>query len=183
MSTELIGELITLIIMATALGMDAFSMGLGMGMIQLRLRQIYKIGLLIGIFHMIMPLLGMSIGKQLSLHFGNLATWIGGGLLIALGVQMILSSLRSTDGPFITPKGFGIWLFSLSVSLDSFSVGLSLGIFGAKVIVTILLFGIISMGLTWMGLLIGRKTQKWFGSYSEALGGCILLSFGLKLIF
>ncbi|WP_408008639.1 manganese efflux pump MntP family protein [Pseudalkalibacillus sp. A8] len=182
-TTELVGELITLIIMAIALGMDAFSMGLGMGMIQLRLRQIYKIGLLIGIFHMIMPLLGMSIGKQLSLHFGNLATWIGGGLLVALGVQMILSSLRSTDEPFITPKGFGIWLFSLSVSLDSFSVGLSLGIFGAKVIITILLFGIISMGLTWIGLLIGTKTQKWFGSYSEALGGCILLSFGLKLIF
>ncbi|WP_261131073.1 manganese efflux pump MntP family protein [Bacillus sp. Marseille-Q3570] len=182
-TTGLLDELITLVIMAVALGMDAFSMGLGMGMITLRIRQICKLGFLIGLFHMIMPLLGMTIGKQLTLHFGNLATWIGGGLLILLGIQMIISSLRTSDEPFITPKGFGIWLFSLSVSLDSFSVGLSLGIFGAKVILTIILFGIISMGLTWLGLLIGRKTQKWFGSYSEALGGCILLSFGLKLIF
>ncbi|WLD93175.1 manganese efflux pump MntP family protein [Alkalihalobacillus sp. AL-G] len=182
MDTVLIGEIVTLMIMAIALGMDAFSMGLGMGMVSLRLRQIFKVGLLIGLFHMIMPLIGMTIGKQLSIHFENLATWVGGGLLILLGIQMIVSSFRSRDEPFITPKGLGIWLFSISVSLDSFSVGLSLGIFGAKVIVTILLFGIISSLLTWAGLIIGKKAQKWFGSYSEAFGGCILLSFGLKLL-
>ncbi|WP_349410872.1 manganese efflux pump MntP family protein [Pseudalkalibacillus sp. SCS-8] len=179
----MLGELVTLTIMACALGMDAFSMGLGMGMITLRLRQIFKIGMLIGVFHMVMPLLGMSVGKQLTIYFGNLATWIGGILLVILGVQMIYSSFRSTDEPLITPKGLGVWLFAVSVSLDSFSVGLSLGIFGAKIIVTILLFGMISMGLTWLGLFIGRKTQKWFGSYGEALGGCILLSFGLKLLW
>ena len=53
---ELAGELLTLSIMAFALGMDAFSVGLGMGMIQLRFRQILYIGLVIGIFHMFMPL-------------------------------------------------------------------------------------------------------------------------------
>lgn len=183
MGIPIVGEWVTLTIMALALGMDAFSMGLGMGMITLRLRQIMKVGILIGLFHMVMPLLGMTAGKQLTLYFGNIATLIGGVLLILLGVQMIFSSLRTNEEPFISPKGLGVWLFALSVSLDSFSVGLSLGIFGAKVIVTILLFGIISMGLTWLGLLIGRKTQKWFGSYGEALGGCILLSFGLKLLW
>jgi putative Mn2+ efflux pump MntP len=182
MGTVLVGEIITLMIMAIALGMDAFSMGLGMGMVQLRLRQIFKIGLLIGLFHMIMPLLGMAIGKQLSIHFEHIATWIGGGLLILLGIQMITSSLKSGEEPFISPKGFGVWLFSISVSLDSFSVGLSLGIFGAKVIVTVLLFGMISTLLTWAGLIIGSRVQRWFGSYSEAFGGCILLSFGLKLL-
>ncbi|WP_257348078.1 manganese efflux pump MntP family protein [Pseudalkalibacillus decolorationis] len=182
MDTAMLGEFVTLMIMAIALGMDAFSMGLGMGMISLRLRQILKVGILIGLFHMIMPLLGMAIGQQLSIHFGNIATWIGGGLLIVLGIQMIISSFRSGEEPFITPKGIGVWLFSISVSLDSFSVGLSLGIFGAKVIVTVLLFGVFSAVLTWAGLIIGRKAQNWFGSYSEAFGGCILLSFGLKLL-
>ncbi|MCF6138913.1 manganese efflux pump MntP family protein [Pseudalkalibacillus berkeleyi] len=183
MDLSIVGELLTLTIMAIALGMDAFSMGLGMGMITLRLRQIMKISILIGVFHMVMPLLGMTVGKQLTLHFGNVATLVGGILLILLGFQMIYSSFRSSDEPFISPKGTGVWLFSISVSLDSFSVGLSLGIFGAKIIITILLFGIISMIMTWFGLMIGRKTQKWFGSYGEALGGCILLSFGLKLLW
>lgn len=49
--------------------------------------------------------------------------------------------------------------------------------------VTILLFGLFSMVLTWVGLFVGRHFQQWLGSYSEALGGSILLAFGLKLLF
>ena len=62
------------------------------------------------------------------------------------------------------------------MSLDSFSVGLSLGIFGARTFLTIIVFGVVSMLLTWLGLLLGRRVQGWLGSYSEALGGSILLA-------
>lgn len=48
---------------------------------------------------------------------------------------------------------------------------------------TIFLFGLFSMGLTWMGLIVGRRVQQWLGAYSEALGGSILLAFGFKLLF
>ncbi|MDR6120978.1 putative Mn2+ efflux pump MntP [Bacillus sp. SLBN-46] len=57
--SELVGELLTLVIMAFALGMDAFSVGLGMGMYKLRLRKIFEIGITIGIFHVWMPLVGL----------------------------------------------------------------------------------------------------------------------------
>ncbi len=76
---SIIGELVTIIIMAFALGMDAFSVSLGMGMYKLRLRQIFKIGMTIGLFHIIMPLLGMITGRFLSDQFGAIATYIGGG--------------------------------------------------------------------------------------------------------
>ncbi|WP_078382603.1 manganese efflux pump MntP [Sutcliffiella halmapala] len=181
--TGMLGELMTLLLMAIALGMDAFSVGLGMGMIKLRMRQIFYIGVTIGIFHVFMPLAGMLIGKALSEQFGSIATLVGGLLLIMLGVQMMLSSLQKEEGPLITPIGAGLIVFALSVSLDSFSVGLSLGIYGAKTLLTVIMFGVVSMFLTWIGLLFGRKLQGWFGSYSEALGGSILLGFGLKLIF
>jgi manganese efflux pump family protein len=181
-STALIGEVITLFLMAFALGMDAFSIGIGMGLIKLRYRQIAKIGITIGIFHMLMPLGGMILGKMLSDHFGSIAAIIGGLLLLILGVQMILASLRESHEPLVTPVGIGLLIFAISVSLDSFSVGLSLGIFGTRTVLTILMFGLMSMVLTWLGLLVGRKVQVWLGSYSEALGGCILLAFGLKIL-
>ena len=47
---EIVGEIVTLIIMAFALGMDAFSISLGMGMYQLRLREIFKIGIRLEFF-------------------------------------------------------------------------------------------------------------------------------------
>jgi manganese efflux pump family protein len=176
------GELITLILMAFALGMDAFSVGLGMGMFKLRLRQIFKIGITIGLFHVWMPLLGMIAGKFLSDQFGTIATYIGGALLLLLGLQMLWSSFKNEEGSVITPVGMGLIVFAFSVSLDSFSVGLTLGIYRAKTILVLACFGIAATILTWAGLIIGRKVQNWLGKYSVALGGSILLAFGLKLL-
>lgn len=180
---SLMGELVTLTLMAFALGMDAFSVGLGMGMLQIRIKQIFKIGLTIGAFHVMMPLLGMVTGRVLSERFGAFAIWIGGGLLVFLGIQMIWSSFRNKKEALITPVGFGLFLFAFSVSIDSFSVGLTLGIFGAKTVLALLFFGIGACLLAWVGLLIGRNVQGMLGSYSEALGGGILMAFGVKLLF
>lgn len=180
---HILGEFLTLFMMAFALGMDAFSVGLGMGLIKLKLKQIFYIGLTIGIFHIWMPLAGMVIGRVLSHQFGTIAVYAGGLLLIVLGIQMIVSSFKEDETAMLTPKGYGLFIFALSVSLDSFSVGLSLGIYGARTIITIIMFGAVSMILTWIGLLLGKRVQKWFGRYSEALGGSILLAFGLKLLF
>jgi putative Mn2+ efflux pump MntP len=178
----LIGEFITLCMMAFALGMDAFSVGLGMGLIRLRFKQIFYIGLTIGLFHIFMPLFGLWLGRFLSQQFGAIASYIGGLLLLILGGQMIVSSFKKDDEPFISPLGIGLLFFALSVSLDSFSVGLSLGIYGARTVLTIILFGLFSMFLTWGGLLLGRRFQQWLGVYSEVLGGSILFAFGMKLL-
>ncbi len=118
-------EWITLFIMAGALGMDAFSVTLGMGMLKLHVRQIFKIGLTIGAFHIIMPLLGIWAGKWLSLYFGFITSIIGGGLLFLIGFQMVFSSFKNDDHFVIKPIGWGLFFFACGVSLDSFSAGLS----------------------------------------------------------
>ncbi|MBB6445564.1 manganese efflux pump MntP [Bacillus benzoevorans] len=179
---SIIGEFVTIVIMAFALGMDAFSVSLGMGMYKLRLRQVLNIGITIGIFHIIMPLLGIITGRFLSAQFGEIATYIGGALLLILGVQMIWSSLSQQQESLITPTGLGLLFFALSVSLDSFSVGLTLGIFGAKTMVVLIIFGVGATLLAWLGLLIGQRVQGLLGKYSEALGGAILFLFSLKLL-
>ncbi|MBY0123249.1 manganese efflux pump [Bacillus sp. S/N-304-OC-R1] len=179
---DLFGEILTLTLMAFALAMDAFSVGLGMGMLKLRLRQIFKIGITIGIFHVWMPLFGIIAGRLLSEKFGDIATYVGGGLLVILGLQMIWSGFQKEKSSMITPVGMGLMLFGFTVSLDSFSASLTLGIYGAKTLLVLTCFGITATILTWLGLLIGRKVQGWLGSYSEALGGSILLAFGLKLL-
>lgn len=179
----MVGEVVTLMLMAFALGMDAFSVALGMGMLQVRLKQILKIGLTIGFFHIWMPLVGIIAGRFLSEQFGMIATYIGGGLLILLGLQMIWAGFKDSKNTLIAPVGLGLLLFALSVSLDSLSVGLTLGIYGAKTALVLACFGAGATILTWSGLLIGRRVQGLLGTYSEALGGSILLVFGIKLLF
>lgn len=174
-------EIFTLSIMAFAVGMDAFSVGFGMGMIHLRLKQVFWIGLTVGIFHIWMPLLGMASGRLLSEKMGMIATYGGGLLLIFIGLQMFLSSFKEESNRF-SPVGFGLLMFALSVSMDSFSLGLTLGIFGARTLTALLLFGLFSTVLTWAGLLSGKRLKGLLGSYSEALGGLILFFFGIKLL-
>ncbi|MFD3446692.1 manganese efflux pump MntP family protein [Microbacteriaceae bacterium 4G12] len=178
-----VGELLTLVLMAFALGLDAFSVSLGMGMIQLRLRQVFYIGMTIGIFHIMMPLLGIIIGRFLTEKLGSLATLLGGILLIGLGFHIVYSTLFGEKESRIAPVGLGLILFAFSVSIDSFSVGLSLGIYGARTLATIVIFGAVSTFLTWLGLLLGRHAKRMFGVYGEVLGGAILIAFGIKLLF
>ncbi|MFC5711521.1 manganese efflux pump MntP family protein [Thalassorhabdus alkalitolerans] len=176
-------EWIVLGIIAVALGMDAFSMSLAMGMNGIKVRERPKIASTIGMFHILMPLAGIAGGKWIASSFEQLALWVGGGLLILIGLQMIWTGVgSSSENNTITPRGLGLLLFALLVSLDSFSVGITLGIVGAKIVAVLLLFGLTSAVATWMGLFLGTHAKGVVGSYGEMLGGGILLAFGVKLL-
>ncbi|MDC3416746.1 manganese efflux pump MntP family protein [Aquibacillus salsiterrae] len=178
-----LGEIISLFFVATALGMDAFSVGLGMGMQALRLKRIFFVGVTVGMFHIAMPFIGILLGQFISTKLEGFAVVAGGLLLFGLGAYMLLNSFNQDDEPAISPVGFGLIAFALSVSLDSFSVGLSLGMSGVKIFLALVLFGVVSMVLTWAGLLLGRKAKGLLGIYSELLGGSILCAFGLNILF
>nr|WP_090891960.1 manganese efflux pump MntP family protein [Evansella caseinilytica] len=169
--------------MAFALSMDAFSLSIGMGITGLRYRHIATIGLIVGSFHVFMPLVGMLVGKLIFQYIGMVAFILGGGVLIYLGFQMILSTFRNGRSVMFSPSGWGLLLIAASVSVDSFTAGLSLGMLGAKTWVTLVSFGWMSAMFTWLGLYVGKKLGNWFGSYSEWLGGAILVAFGVKIIF
>jgi manganese efflux pump family protein len=179
-SAEL-GQLFTILIMAIALGMDAFSLGIGIGLKGIRLRDILKISIVIGAFHVVMPLVGMWMGQYVSILLGDVATMAGGALLILLGGHMVYSSLRGEEvRSFDHRTAGGLFLFALSVSVDSMSVGVSLGMLASDLLLTIALFGLAGGLLSVMGLLVGRRAGHWVGGYGEAIGGCILLAFGIR---
>ncbi|HLS06875.1 MAG TPA: manganese efflux pump [Bacillota bacterium] len=173
----------TPIMMAFAVGLDAFSVSLGIGMARLRLRQIFYIGCLFGLPHIIFPLLGLLLGQKLSSEIGHFALIIGSLLLITIGLQMIFSSFNYETKQVSMPTISRLLMLALTVSLDSFPIGLSLGLSGAKIFMTLMFFGLSSTLLTCLGLLIGRKVHYFLGVYSEMLGGSVLCAFGLYMLF
>ncbi|WP_047980888.1 manganese efflux pump MntP [Ornithinibacillus contaminans] len=181
--SQAIGEFISTFAMAIAIGMDAFSVSLGIGMRRIRLKRIAIIGVVIGFFHMVMPFIGMMIGRMLSAQIGEWTTLAGGLLLFGIGAHMLFSAFHNEEGKMVQTTGWGLILFAFSVSLDSLSVGLSLGLSGVRTALTLLLFGLASMVLTWAGMLLGRKVHGVIGAFGEILGGSILSGFGLYIIF
>lgn len=177
------GQLLTLSLMAIAVGMDAFSVGLGLGTIGLRLRQIAKIGIIFGIAHMLMPLVGIVFAHILSRYIGIFAAYVGGGLLFLLGTHMLYTAVFLEQGKREVPLSvLAIFIFALGVSIDALSIGFSLGLFSVNTWLTIALFGLAGMSMTWAGLLIGKHVGAALGTYGEALGGIVLIALGLKLM-
>lgn len=177
------GQFISIGLMALALGLDALSLGLGIGMRGIRKLDIAKISVVTALFHILMPLAGMWMGGYISALIGKVATICGGVLLLLLGAHMVYSSLRAEESPTYDHRSFwGLMLFSLSVSIDSFSVGVSLGMFAGDVLMTVLMFGTAGGLMSVAGLTLGRRVGEWVGEYGEALGGVILLAFGIRFL-
>src|SRR5690606_19699767 len=115
---------------------------------------------------------------------GDVAMLAGGGLLLILGVHMVYSSFHQEQDKrgLNYSSTWGILLFSFSVSIDSLSVGVSLGLFATDVVLTVLSFGLFGGIMSVLGLLVGRNASKLAGQYGEALGGIILVAFGIRFL-
>ena len=175
---------VTVLMIGVARGMDAFSLGVGMGMGGIRLLTIAKVSITIGVFHIIMPLIGIAFGIFLTSYVGYIAVYIGGLILVVLGLHMLWNCFFDGEekSPILKKTFWGLLLFSFSVSLDALSVGLSFGLFRVNVALAVLIFGVTSTVLAATGLLLGRRVGGWFGEYSEVFGALILLGFGLKFL-
>ncbi|RWZ58971.1 hypothetical protein EQV77_08440 [Halobacillus fulvus] len=176
-------QLSSLLLLSIALGMDAFSVSLGMGMQVVRLKHACFAGIVVGLAHMLMPGLGMVLGHIMSASVSQWTTLAGGLMLFCLGSYTVFATFSEKNIPTYTLAGAGVWLFAMSVSLDSFPVGFSLGLRDGAVLLSILSFGIFSMVLTWAGFLLGRRAGVLLGTYSELLGGSILCALGLNAMF
>jgi len=178
------GQWIAVLLMAAALGMDALSLGIGIGMKGVGLRDAVRLSAVIALFHVLMPLGGMVTGQYVSTLLGGVATAAGGALLLLLGGHMVYSSLKGEHAEWMDYRSAaGLFVFALSVSMDSFSVGVSLGLFSGPILITVLMFGLFGGLMSGCGLLLGRRVGRSLGGYGEAFGGAILFAFGLLFLF
>ncbi|QDI91754.1 hypothetical protein EPH95_11695 [Salicibibacter halophilus] len=175
-------ETISMLLLATVLGMDAFSMAMAIGFQSFRIHAI-RASMVVGLFHVFMPLVGIWIGHGLAnIYSLDVVYFIAGVILVWIGLQMMVSSRKSKEKPILKLHGIGLFLFAFIVSLDSFSIGISLGIFGAETLAVIFAFGLTSAVLTWTGLMLATLTRDHVGRWGELLGGVVLLLYGLNTI-
>lgn len=184
LSTVLNSNFGSIMLMVIALGLDGFSVSLSVGMHKIRLRRILFIAFIMGLFHFLLPFIGMVIGNFLSLKLDQITSYAGSVLLIFIGAYMFFSAFQSANTFAFNPYNH-IQMFTLAilVSLDSFPVGLSLGLTGIGSYFIIFLIGLTAMVFSIVGMLIGRRTHKVLGVYSEMLGGIILFLFGMRGLF
>lgn len=161
--------------------MDAFSLAIAYGTNNLKKIKIITISLFVGLFHYFMPSIGSMIGNQFFNNFIKHSNIIVGIIFIILAIEMILSIKEEKN--IKIDNIIEIIIFSLTVSIDSFSVGVALGITKANILLCSIIFSITSLIFTFIGLMIGKYLNKKYGEKSTIIGIIILFIISLKYIF
>lgn len=168
--------IITAIIIGIALSMDTFSLAILYGTLNFTLKRVLQISISVGVFHFLMPIIGDSIGHLIVNIIKIPPSILAGTIFILLSLQMFLSVFKKEEITKID-NWWTIILFSFTVSIDSFTIGIGLN--QDMTIIYPIIFMIISSVFTYVGLKLGCKLNQSFGKYSIILGSILLFLIGL----
>lgn len=163
----------TILLIGISLSMDAFSLALIYGMQGMSNRQKIYLSIIVGIYHFIMPLIGLTFGTILnSINIISIDI-IASLILVYIGIDLIISNDKKDDRMDVSKTGFLI--FGLSVSLDSLTVGIGLKAITDSYLLSSVVFSLTSLIFTYLGLTLGNIIGNKVGSYSKLIGGIILI--------
>lgn len=174
--------ILTTFFLALSMSMDAFSLSLIYGTMNINPKKQLILALIVGIFHFFMPLIGIMLGHSIInlLHIKiHIVLTV---ILIFIGIEMILSSYDKREQSMLL-NFRGIMLFALAVSIDSLTLGTGIKAITNNYILVAFMFFLISSLATFCGLKLGQKIARNIGKYSTLIGGIMLIIIALLLNF
>ena len=174
-------EFLLVVIIAISLSMDAFSISLAYGTLKIEKNKQYIISMTVGIFHFIMPLIGLIVGNKIISIFKIRPEILIFIILVVIGIEMVYETFKKKETIKIMHK-LEILLFAFAVSIDSFSVGITLAKINKNYLLSALMFALTSFIFTLIGLKLGNKIETLIGKMSTVIGGIILIIIGISYI-
>ena len=171
-------DIVSTLLIAVALAMDAFSVSLtkGFTLKNITLKQILWFGVFFGGFQSLMPILGWTLGVQLQLIVSAVAPWIAFILLVLIGANMIRESFSDDlDDDEDTFSFAELTLLAVATSIDAFAVGVTYAVLKIDILIPVIIIGLVAFIFTVIGIYLGKKIGDYFGDKFEILGGVILI--------
>lgn len=174
----------SLILLSTALAMDAFSVAVTDGMLvkNIRLCDALKIGLFFGFFQFIMPCAGNFFSGLAAGYIEAIDHWIAFLLLSFLGSHMIIESRSQQEIPKNPLSLYTLTVMAIATSIDALAAGVTLAAVGAPIIFSSLVIGAAAFIFSFAGVFLGRRFGDFLGSKAETAGGIILIFIGVKTL-
>lgn len=167
-----------------ALAMDAFAVSLtkGMTLKEINYKIATKIALFFGLFQGIMPVIGWFLGVRFEGYIKSIDHWIAFSLLGFIGIKMILGSNEKEDRCDFLITNKELVILSIATSIDALAVGVSFAFLSIPIAPISTSIAVITFLFCFMGVLLGRKIGPIFKSYSQIIGGIILILIGINIL-
>lgn len=191
--------LISVLILALALSIDAFSVSLTVGMCGNSISTYHKLRYytIIGLFHVFMMFIGWYGGSWIVKFLSEYDHWISFVLLSYLGLKMIKDGVGADSDEDVDPNRYTTltktFMFGFALSVDAIVAGVTLSAEKIDIIssqsqtinaiIASVITGITAFLITWLGVSVGCKTGKYLGRYSTIIGGFVLIFLGTRVLF
>ena len=94
----------------------------------------------------------------------------------------MLLSIKKEEKIKILTGLISVLLFSFTVSIDSFSVGISFGVANTNILLACIIFSLMSAIFTYIGVILGKKISDKFGNVTTFVGAIVLIVLGVKYL-
>lgn len=187
-------DLLTLLLLAVGLSMDAFAVSIckGLAMKKLTLKHMVIVGAWFGGFQGLMPMIGYLLGIQFSRFINSVAPWIAFALLVLIGINMIRESFSKEEDEETDALGFKtMLLMAIATSIDALAVGITFACVPVNIIeatasintgIAVIIIGITTFILSMIGAKVGNIFGTKYKNKAEFTGGVILIMLGIKII-
>lgn len=180
-------EIWKLLTLGVVIGSNNLSVAFALGTMDIRSFW-WRIILVFGIFEFVIPLVGLLIGQQLSTYIASYASYIGGGILLILGLFMIYKSFKANkkEESNLLKKAtswLGIMSLSAALSIDNLIVGFSMGLQSFHPLTTSTVIAGSSVLFTIIGLNTGKRLKHRFRKVTDIFVAFLLFLLGIASIF
>ena len=176
-----------LFLVAIGLSMDAFAVALckGLSMKTLSYRKATIIAVFFGGFQALMPFVGWLVGRQFQHLIVQVDHWIAFFLLAVIGGKMLYDAFQKEDVENC-PQDLPLWellVLAIATSIDALAVGITFAFLQVDIAVSVFLIGIITLTISFAGVLLGNRFGAAARNKAQLLGGCTLVLIGTKILF
>ena len=173
-----------LILFVVPLGLDTFAVSAALGASGARVHR-WRLSLLFASFEMVMPVVGLLVGRGLGAALGEAADYVAIGALALLGIWLLVEDeeeanrIERLSG---TKSAAALFLLGLSISLDELAIGFTIGLLGLSIWLAIILIGAQAILVTQLGLRLGNRLSDVVREGSERLAGIALIGLAAFLL-
>ena len=168
--------------------MDAFavSVGKGLAMRRLDMRQAFVIALFFGGFQALMPVIGWFLGAQFAQYVTSVAHWIAFALLAFIGGKMLWDAFHEeTEGDGSGGGAIGfveLVMLAVATSIDALAVGVSFAFLEVSIAPSAALIGVTTFVISLAGVAIGHMFGSRWEKPATIAGGLILVFIGMRIV-
>lgn len=181
-------DIITIVLIAFGLSMDAFAVSVtnGATLKKAGIKEALRIGGFFGFFQALMPLLGWLMGVKFQNYITRVDHWIAFLLLAVIGGKMVYETLTDKEecdeDVEKTLDNKTLFMLAIATSIDALAVGVSFAFLEVSILNSIIIIGIITFVLCFIGVLIGKKCGELLKRNAELIGGIVLILIGIKIL-